>query len=78
MTLDVELDDTKQLLYTVQPGLGIDVFAPTRDALLAELQEQLAMLWNEYALAADDEFDQPARQMKQALLAQFAEVPHAA
>jgi hypothetical protein len=36
------------------------------------------MLWNEYALAADNELDEPARQMKQALLAQFAEVPHAA
>lgn len=78
MTLDVELDDTKQLLYVMQPDLGIDVFAPTRESLLAELQEQLAMLWNEYALAADDELDEPARQMKQALLAQFAEVPHAA
>lgn len=78
MTLDVELDDTKQLLYVTQPDLGIDVFAPTRETLLAELQEQLAMLWNEYALAADDELDEPARQMKQALLAQFAEVPHAA
>lgn len=78
MTLDVELDDTKQLLYVMQPDLGIDVFAPTRETLLAELQEQLAMLWNEYALAADDELDEPARQMKQALLAQFAEVPHAA
>ncbi|MDP3439923.1 MAG: hypothetical protein U0989_01450 [Azonexus sp.] len=78
MTLDVELDDTKQLLYVMQPDLGIDVFAPTRETLLAELQEQLAMLWNEYALAADDELDEPARQMKQALLAQFAEVQHAA
>ena len=78
MTLDVELDDTKQLLCVMQPDLGIDVFASTREDLFAELQEQLAMLWNEYALAADDELDEPARQMKYALLAQFVEVPHAA
>lgn len=78
MSLDVELDETKQLLYVMQPDLGIDAFAQTRETLLAELQEQLAMLWNEYALAADDELDEPARQMKQALLAQFTEVPHAA
>ena len=78
LTLDIELDDTKQLLYVVQPDLGIDVFAPTREALLAELQGQLVMLWDEYALAADDELDEPARKMKQALVAQFAEVTNAA
>ena len=78
MTLNVELDDTRQLLYVVKLDLGIDVFAPTREALLAEFQDQLVMLWNEYALATDDELDEPARQMKQALLAQFAEVKHAA
>lgn len=77
MTLDVEMDDTKQLLYVMQPDLGIDVYATNRESLLVELQEQLAMLWNEYALASDDELDEPARKMKQALLTQFAEVPHA-
>ena len=77
MTLEVELDDTKQLLIVVHQDLGIDVFAPTREALLAELHDQIAMLWIEYALAPDDELDEPARQMKQSLLAQFTEVQHA-
>lgn len=78
MTLEVELDDTKQLLFVVHQDLGIDVFAPTREALLAELHDQIAMLWNEYALVTDDELDELARQMKRALLAQFTEVQHAA
>lgn len=77
MTFDVEVDDTKQLLYVMHPDLGIDVSGTNRESLLAELQEQLVMLWNEYALATDDELDEPARQMKQALLAQFAVVPDA-
>ncbi len=78
ITLDIQLDDTKQLLYVMRPDLGIDVFAPTRETLLSEFQGQLAMLWHEYALAADDELDEPARKMKQALLAQFTEVSDAA
>jgi hypothetical protein len=77
LTLEIEMDDTKQLLYVTYPELGIDVFATNRESLLAELQEQLAMLWHEYALASDDELDAPARQLKQALLAKFATVHHA-
>lgn len=78
ITLDVELDDTKQLLCIMQSDLGIDVFAPTREMLLADLQEQLAMLWCEYALADDNELDEPACRLKHALLAQFVEVHDAA
>jgi len=54
------------------------VFAATREALLAELNEQIAMLWTEYALADDDVLDGVARQLKQALLAAFTEVGDAA
>jgi hypothetical protein len=78
ITLDIEMDDTKQLLYVKYPTLGVDVFATNRDRLLNELQEQLVMLWNDYALASDDELDAPAQQMKHALLAQFTEVSDAA
>lgn len=58
--------------------LALDVFAPTREALLAELNEQIAMLWIEYALAEDDSLDNVARQLKQALLAAFTEMRDAA
>lgn len=78
LSVEPELDDTQQLLCVVQDDLGIDVFAPTRAALLAELNEQLAMLWREYALAPDAELDDKAKMLKQALRARFAEVPHAA
>lgn len=78
LTLEIEMDDTKQLLYVTHPELGIDVFATNRERLLNELQDQLLMLWNEYALASDNELDMPAQRMKCALLDQFTEVTHAA
>ena len=50
----------------------------TRDALVSELNEQIGMLWQEYALAQDDALDGMAIKMKQALLAAFSEVAHGA
>lgn len=78
LSLEPTLDDTKQLLCIEQGELGIDVFATTRETLLAELHEQLAMLWQEYAQATDEELDAPARQLKLALLNRFSEVTNAA
>lgn len=77
LRLDIEMDNTKQLLCVIHPELGIDVFATNRERLLNELQEQLVMLWNEYALASDNELDMPAQRMKRALLDQFTEVTNA-
>jgi hypothetical protein len=71
LTLEPSLDETKQLLFIEHDALGIDVYATTREALLTELHEQVAMLWHEYAQAPDADLDTPARQLKQALLAQF-------
>lgn len=71
LTLEPTLNETKQLLCTQDSGLGIDAFAPTREALLAELHEQLAMLWQEYAQAPDIDLDGPALRLKATLLARF-------
>jgi len=78
LNVEPALDDTRQLLCVAQHALGIDVSAHTREALLAELNEQLAMLWREYALAPDAELDGIARNVKQALRARFTEVARAA
>lgn len=77
LTLEPTLDETKQLLCLEQSDLGIDVYATTREGLLAELHEQLGMLWQEYAKAAHEELDVVAVRLKQSLLARFAEVVHA-
>lgn len=71
LTLEPSLDETKQLLCIEHNALGIDVYATTREALFAELHEQAAMLWREYAQAPDADLDAPAQRLKQALLAQF-------
>lgn len=74
LSLQVQTDATRQLLCVEDVDLGITAYAPTRAGLLAEIHEQIAMLWTEYASAADSELDGPARQLKQALLARFREV----
>lgn len=74
LTLQPALDDGKQLMCVEDHALGIDTFAQTRERLIAEVSEQLAMLWTEYAYAEDSELDGPARQLKQALLNRFSEV----
>lgn len=78
LALQPTLDESKQLQCIESVELGIHVFAPTRDALLTELNEHLAMLWTEYAQAADVDLDAPARQLKQTLLARMSEVTYAA
>ena len=78
LLLEPTLDDSQQLLCVENQELDMMIFAPTREALLVELHEHLAMLWQEYAQARDDDLDAPARHLKQALLARMTEVAHAA
>lgn len=74
ITLEPTTDETQQLICVSDIALGIDVFARSREALVGELNEQIGMLWQEYALADDDALDGEAIKMKQALLAAFREV----
>ena len=53
------------------------MFAPTRQELAAEVREQIAMLWTEYALEDDAALSKPALRLKAALLRDFEEVRHA-
>ena len=78
LTLEPATDETKQLICVTHAELGIDAFARTRDTLVRELNEQIGMLWQEYALARDEALEGMAIKMKQALLASFFEVAHGA
>jgi hypothetical protein len=78
VSAEPSLDDSKQLLCFESTEFDLLAFAPTREGLLAEVQEHLAVLWQEYALASDDTLDGPARALKQQLLARLSEVAHAA
>jgi len=74
LVLEPEMGEGKQHMHLRHDGLGIDVFAPTREQLATELHEQLSMLWHEYASAPDEELEDTAIALKHALLNAFAEV----
>lgn len=57
-------EESQQYLCVADSDLGLDAFALTRDHLFDEVQEQLCMLWREYALASDEELDDAARLLK--------------
>lgn len=73
VALDVYLDESKQLLCVEDETIGVSAFSSTREGLVRELESQIGMLWSEYALAADDDLDGAARELKRALLAHFSE-----
>lgn len=78
IAIEPSTDESKQFLCLERSELGINVFAATREALLAELHGQLRMLWAEYALADDNTLDAIAHQLKLSLRAAFSEVGNAA
>jgi len=68
LTLVPRLSESQQLIYLEHEPLDISVFAPTRAELLAELKEQVLVLWEEYAAEDDAVLSVPARSLKQRLL----------
>lgn len=78
LELTPDLDETQQLYCLEYNKLGIDVYAYTRDQLDLELREQIAFLWDSYAMADDEELTAAAQQLKNDLLAAIKEVKDAA
>lgn len=72
------LDESRQFICLNDETLGIEVFAETRQKLSVELDDQILMLWSEYAQASDDSLDVIAQGLKQRLLETFDGVEHAA
>jgi hypothetical protein len=70
-------DDTEQLYIVEEPEIGLHVFSYTREDLIHEINEQLAMLWEEYAVTTD-ELATDARTLQAKLLATLEEVENAA
>ena len=56
------------MLFIRIPEVGIDVIGEIRDELFAELQGQIIMLWEEYAMCDDDELTKSAQELKRQLL----------
>lgn len=70
-------EESQQYLCVADAALGLDAFALTRNQLFDEVQAQLAMLWQKYACAPEDELDAAARVLKAELLARMEDT-HAA
>lgn len=65
LELQPSLDtESQQFLVVSHSDIGLDVFAQTRDLLIDEIQEQMAMLWLEYACADSETLDVTAQALK--------------
>ncbi len=74
MVLTPQLSDSQQFLMLHHDELDIDVIAQTREELLAELNEQIGLLWKEYALEDDSKLSKTASQLKLRLKEAIEEV----
>jgi len=63
----------RSILCIEYERLGIHVFADTREELVAELAEQICMLWDEYACEDDENLARAAIRLKKNLLGALEE-----
>ena len=70
-------DDTEQLYVVEEPEIGLHVFSYTREDLIHEINEQIAVLWEEYAVTTD-ELATDARTLQAKLLATLEEIENVA
>lgn len=68
ISLEPILDDTQQLMIATDEILNIHAYAHTRDELARELDDQIRMLWVEYATEQDEKLTPDSKALKQAIL----------
>lgn len=71
-------EDTRQLFVINKPEIGLEVFAYTREELIAEIYDQIAFLWTEYVQCDVAELSEGGLQLRENLLAHIEEVENAA
>jgi hypothetical protein len=64
LSLEPTLSESQQLICIEYEPYDIHVYASTRTDLLAELREQLTMLWREYALENEAVLAEPSRELR--------------
>jgi hypothetical protein len=67
--INLEWDETGELLCAKHEGLGIDTFAFTREELEDDIHVNIKFLWKAYALGDEKSMNHEARQLRQNLLA---------
>lgn len=77
LILNPSLDEDSSQLYVVEDAaLTLLAYAQTREQLLQEIAEQLAFMWDAYAVAPEDELARDAMQLRQQLVGRMEEVRH--
>ena len=64
-------EDTSQLFVVEEPNIRLHVFAYTRDDLIYEINEQIVMMWDEYAKASVEDLASDAQHLRKQLLNQI-------
>ena len=78
ISIEPIFDDGDQIFLVSLPELGIETFAETRAELEGVIEDELRMIWREYAEASDDTLADDALKLKRQLLATFVEAGNAA
>ena len=74
LLLDPIFDKSTNFIALQHEPLGIDVFAINQEELMEDLDEQIVMLWEEYALEEDKNLSSDAKKLKRSLLAALEEM----
>jgi hypothetical protein len=67
-------EETQQLMIVEEPELDIYVFAQTREQLVQEISEQLAFMWDTYAMALEESLTADAVKLSSNLKQKLREV----
>ena len=74
LTLEPLMDEESGQLYMLtEVGLGIDVFARTREEVIDELAEQLLFQWDVYALETPENLSPGARRLREVMRSRIRE-----
>jgi hypothetical protein len=74
----VSFDEVEGVYQAEISGLGVSVFAESRDMLEAAVHDELALLWTQYGMSPDEKLTPAAQTLKRRVLATFAEASVAA
>lgn len=75
LRLTPTISEAGRFLLAEEPKLGISLHAETREELVAELADQIDLLWHEYALEKDENLSVSARELKRVWLQAVEEAP---
>ena len=74
LSASVTFDEGDALYLAEIEHLGVSAYGETREMLEAAIEDEIAVLWAQYACASDDNLTRAARALKERVQAAFQEV----